>query len=54
MLIHVPRDVGDIEVRVAFVRELLQLGIEGLLYKVSLCDRCLPELERLTRAKLTS
>ena len=35
MLIHVLGNVGHVKVGVALVSELLELGVEGFLYKVS-------------------
>lgn len=34
VLIHVLRNVRDVEIRIVLVRELLELGVEGLLVKV--------------------
>lgn len=35
MLIHVPRDVGHVKIRVGLVGELLELGVERFLSEVS-------------------
>lgn len=35
MLIHVLWNIGDVEVGVGLVRELLEFGVEGLLFVIS-------------------
>jgi hypothetical protein len=52
VLIHVPRNVRDVQVGVLLVGELLEFGIEGFLSKVSNVQN--NDSHERTLAKLTS